>query len=456
MKKSVLLAGKTVLLALIGLVTQYFLVRFLTIGQYGTLKLILSWLTVLGFFSLGGFLFVIKKAAAQRNFFFFKTASKLRFIFSWVGSLVFLILGFYFDPNLKPFALMLAFFFPFHAGLNAGETFLLGARKFNKHTILGVSTALAVSVSQVLASALFQDVAYVIFFTLVATSLINLGVTLRISKGIKQKVNKEKKRSLTKYGFQLTGIGIIPNISSKIQFIILGTLASPEILAIYAIAQAFPEKIKTLFKNALSPYSIYLGSVEKDRSVRIVRKAMLLLFLVGLGITIFSIIILPFAIEIIFGQQYLDSIIYALLLVAIALATPVNLMITSIATYHEYKKFYAKITTVVNTSLIILYLLLIPLFQIYGIILTKIIVQLIRTTMTLVWFYKLPYKEVKKAVLTLDPKFKHKKYNTLTIDSQINSRNILQIIDSDYLLKEQYYPLWVKTIAKLTFSKILS
>lgn len=176
----------------------------------------------------------------------------------------------------------------------------------------------------------------------------------------------------------------------------------------------------------------------------------LILPLLILGILVYLIIslLLPTVINLIFGQKYQESIIYSMVLLIPIIFIPINAMFSSIVIYHGYKRFYTKLTLLTNIIQIILFIILIPLFKIWGVIISVIGIMIVTTLLNFIWFYHLPKRATKKTILTMQKGLKIRGYKVIYFNGKLREKNILKVIQSESLNKENY-PLWVKILAKL-------
>lgn len=456
-KNSFLMSIVSVTVMLIGIVSQYFLAHYLTKNDYGEFQLILSWITVLSFFSLNSFNTVVLKSSAQSYPVFFRKASLLCFLFSLIGSVILFIIGYFYESEKMQLFLIAAVFFPFYSGINLSQRYFTGKKKYKNYAFLTAGTQITVTALQVAALVLTSSLKTTLYLTLLSTSLINLIVTLYIAKKLKdEKKDLNKEKDLIKYGIYLNLINIIPTVAQKIQFIILNAFTTPAILAIYAAAQLFPSKIKSLFKSLIIPFLVYLAEKDKYKNIKIVKNAILILLLYGIISTIIILIFLPLLINVIFGNSYNESIPYSMLLLVELLFMPVNSTIGSIIIYQGYKKIYAKITTSRSVLIILLYLIFIPFWGIYGIIIPVILISFATFLMNLIWLYKLPKATMQKSLLILsNKKIIDENIEILRIPNKIEGKNIIKIIEADYFSRKEKYPIWVKIIGKLSFTKYL-
>lgn len=448
-KKSLVMGFTTGVLMLIGLVVQHFLAKYLTIDEYGLYALMFSWIALLGVFSLNSFNTIVTKASAQDYPRFFKIASKICFLFSTLGSVVLLIIGFFFEPERLNLFIILAIFFPFYGGINLADSYFIGSSKFNKYSVYMITSQCIIAGLQILSVIFLKGVFWILFFTLLGTSVINLVMTFFIYKNIQQNKDEKKEKELTKYGIELTGLSIFTSIASRIQYVLLAALAGTATLAIYAVAQLIPEKIKGLIKGMLNPPSVWLASQEKEKSVNIMRKIVPLFLLLGLIGTILLSLILPIVINLVFGQKYHEAILYSLVLLVPIIFIPLNAMFGSIIIYHNYKKFYTKLTLLTNIIQIILFIILIPIFKIWGVIISIVGLAIITTILNLVWFYKIPRHPIKKKIITMQKNLEINGYETIYFDGKLCDKNIFKVIEADYLSLNEKYPLWTRIISKL-------
>jgi O-antigen/teichoic acid export membrane protein len=439
---------------IIGFVSQYFLAHYLTQGEFGELQLILSWITLLSFFSLNSFGTIVLKASAQGYPLFFRRASLICFLFALLGSLVLFVVGFYFESEKFQLFIIAAIFFPFYSGINLAQHYFTGKKEYKKYSYLVILTQILVTSLQVFALLFANSLKLVLLFTLLSTSIINLLITIYLVLNLQSEEKSQKQENeLIEYGISLSFINIIPSIAGKIQFIILEAFTTPETLAIYAIAQLLPSRIKSLFRTLIIPFAVHLATKEKNESIDFARKAIILLLLYGLVSTILVSIFLPLFIQIIYGNKYDDSIFYSILLLVNLLFMPTNSIIGSVIIYQGYKKVYAKITTFKSVFSIILYIILIPFFEIYGIIFTVVLLSVFTFLLQIIWLYRLPRTESVKSVLFVNNNIElDEALKSLQISNKIKGTNIMKIIEADYLLKGEIYPVWVKIIAKLSFT----
>ncbi|NJO92001.1 MAG: oligosaccharide flippase family protein [Chloroflexia bacterium] len=340
--------------------------------------------------------------------------------------------------------------------MNLFSSYLTGQQKFIRYAAFNISVQIFVTTFQVICLIYFEQLKYILIATLLPASFFNILITSWLFHKLKkQDEDKFKEKELTKYGINISLVNLIPSIASRLQYVILDSFSNPATLAIYAAAQLIPDKISVLFKSLLSPFSVHLVSLEKRRSIKIVKNGLLLFILLGLITTLFIALLIPVFIKMLFGDQYLDSIMFSLFLLVDILFTPINLFIANILVYHDQMKAFSKITVFRSIAMISLFIIFIPYFQIYGIIITRISIAIITAAIYIIWFSGLS-AESNKTVLMMNKKDAPSEFFTIVITKKIEGLTILKIIEADYLSDKENYPMWVRLIAVLSFSKYIN
>jgi len=440
----------TGILMLTGLVVQHFLAKYLTIEEYGIYALMFSWIGLLSVFSLNSFNTIVTKATAQNYSSFFRTASKFCFLFSLLGSIALLIIGFFFESERVDLFILLAIFFPFYGGINFADAYFIGSFQFNKFSAYMISSRCLIAASQVFSVCYLQEVFWLLFFTLLVTSLINVILTSLICKSIENEKDKKKEKELIRYGIQLAGINLFISIANRIQYVLLAALAGTAVLSIYAVAQIIPDKTKGLIKSFTNPLSMYLASQKKEESIYITSRLILPLILFGMVICLTIFLLLPYVIHLIFGQKYYHAVLYSIILLTPIIFAPLNAMFGSIIIYHGYKKFYTILTIGSHILQIILFVFLIPQFQIWGVVLSVVSVSIISTLFNLIWFYRIPKPRIGNTILTMQKDIEIKGFKTIYFNGRLNAENFFKLIVTKSFNNEENYPLWVK-ITKICF-----
>lgn len=447
-KNSIINTVATILVIILGLVSQVFLTRYFSVEDYGTYQLMWSWLQIFSFVALNSFNFVVVKAVAQKYPQFFKRANIFCFSSSLIGSAILLIVGFFFRPDLLQYFILLAIFFPFHSGINLSSAYFSGKSKFLQASIVNVSIQFFSSSLQIIILLIYKNVFIALLIALGSSALINIIATIYILLLTKQKSERKKNRELTLFGFQLSGMQLIPAIAGRVQYIILEAFTSTYLLSVYAVAQMFPTHITKLVQSSLAPVWVYLGSISPKEGHKILKKSIPIVFLASTFLTIIIGIFLPIAVKIIFGEKYIHSMYFSVLLLSVLLFLPYNTTVNNYLLYHNYKSVFLYFISGFSVLKIVLYFVTIPIYNINGIIISIIISRTVFTLVQIGWIIK-NFEQQKTQTLLIN-KINE---NDLSITPKIEGVNILKVIQADYLISGEKYPFWVKIVAKLSFTK---
>lgn len=452
---SLLVAFSSGVLIIIGAVAQFFLARWLTIEQYGEWSLLTSWLVLAGFFSLNSFSNIVYKASAQKYSYFFKTANKICFSTSLIGSLFLLIVGLGWQSEFWRLYILMAISLPFYSGINLSGSYYLGSAQFKKYSIFTIVSQLIITFFQIVVVFISKDVTNLVLSSIISTAVINLVITGYIYWRVEGQRNNQMEEELTRYGFSLTFISLIGTVAAKIQYIILASLSTPSAVAIYAVAQMLPDKIKNLLKSLLNPFSTYLASISRDRTIKIIRQSIKFFSLIGIIFALLGVLSLPLLIKIIFSTKYVGSIFYSQILLFPAVLVPFEGLIGSLMVYHDYKKFNYQLTTYGGLLRILLYLIFIPLFQVEGIIVAFLLSSLIIFIYEVKWFYGLEFHDDQRSILVLAGQEENiddtlcQRFNIIFVNSKLTGDNIIKIFAADYFYGRSIFPRWMRILVRM-------
>ncbi len=357
--------------------------NWLSKETFGTYKYVLSLLGILSIPSLSGMNTAAFNAAAKDEDGSCLAAFKLKLKWGLWGSLASLIVaGYYFlqgNQTLAVCFLIVACFLPFFNSFSLYESFLAGKKKFallNKFSILTQIISLIFLTGTVfftkniltilLAYFLPLTLLYILFFYLTKKNLDPKG-----------KPNSET----LSFGKHLSLMGILGNISSQLDKIILWHFLGPVPLAIYSIAMMMPDKIKDILKiiGSLAMPKIVVKPIQELQ--KSIPKRTIQLFALAIPTMILYIFVAPFVFKWFF-PQYSQYVIYSQVYALILLFYPRLLAGAVISAKQKTKELY--IGSLVLTPVYwILLLALIPFFGLWGAIFSFLILEAV--TFALQW-----------------------------------------------------------------------
>lgn len=368
------------------------LARNLSVKDFGLYQLVLSYIFLFNFVSLPGFSHVNIKSAAKgidSVFYLSYRYSLLGSLFGFAGCLITGgILYFIFDSTTLGFLFMVgSVYFPLST-LNLFDSFLVGTRRFGLSRILMIINSL-MGLIFIGAIAFFTKSLVAVFITAIMIKALYVFTGfLKTNKLIQRRELQESdSRYFIKFGLRMTFIGIFGTVSNQLEKVILGTL-NPVYLSYYFIGSLIPRKIKDNSKAILSVPAIYW--IKLSRSENIERVKQYWWIFAGAGFFCFCILYFgsPFFIPWIYGERYKEAVWVTQWLSFSIIFHFLNIIILNIVAYQGDEILLTRISVTGSILKIVLFLILIPLYQVQGIIASIVSTEVIMFIVVLVWFIK--------------------------------------------------------------------
>ena len=355
---------------------------------FGTYQYILSMASIIGIFSLSGIDSALIRTVARGNEKMLVPCFKAKLKWGSIGGLISLIISFWYFSQ-QNFQLGLSFLIV-ALSLPLINAFLIsfglwqGRKRFDIYNKYYIFYYLLPTVLLFITLILTKNLLWFVlihFLGLVGTGFIIYKLTV---KNTSQEGEEEKET--IPLGKHLTLINAAAIFSGYIDKIILWKFLGPVSLAIYIFAERLVLKVRKLIP--ISDLSLpKLSQVDIKEIKKGLLKKFLKLFSAAGLLTLIYILICPYIFKILF-PEYLNSIIYSQVLAIILLFSPFDLLSTSFLAAMKKKELYL-IQTVAPILKIILFLVLIPLFQIWGAIFSVLISQVFNGLLVLYFFLKI-------------------------------------------------------------------
>ncbi len=374
-----------------GFVLNIILIRFLDLTDLGTYKTIFSIINIIALFSIIGLRNSITKAVAKKYKIFFLKVTNLSIIFSIIASFLMVILAFtyYRDSNVKYALLFSSIILPFYFGLNTWESFFLGQRNFKKIFInycFIIITRLAL-----LFAILFyaKNYSYAVITYLLIDSIYSLIFFINIKRKTDwEKVDLKAEKEYIRHGIRLTGASAVSVIASNIERVILYAVSDATAVGIYSVIAIIPKLAKNFIKTIVSIPTIELARLPEKDNRRIIKKYLFLIFLVGALIVLLLWFIAPYLLKIFFDVNDESILKFSRLILLYLLFIPFNLTIKYMCTYQGSGTSFFKLNTATDSIKLAFLIILIPFFEIYGIIIALFLTEFISTIILFVWFIR--------------------------------------------------------------------
>jgi O-antigen/teichoic acid export membrane protein len=377
------------LIALISLATTVAFANLLPVETFGTYQFVIAMIGMFSITSLPGISLALVRASAKDKDGSLLLAYKTRIKWALAGSFGILAVSIWYFLNEDSFLgiifLVLAPLFPLFIASSSSNEYWIGKKRFDIKTVTNVLADIGIAGATIVALYLTNSVLIIASVFVGSTAFFYFLIFLYSKKRIN---NKEIDKDMLPLGKNLTLMGAIGQLSSHLDKIILWKVAGPAQVAIYTLSiKPFSKitgflPISTLALPKLSEKGV--RGYERKKSV--LRK-MMLLFAITVPISLFLIFLAPFAYKILF-PQYMDSVIYFQALTFKIVLLPTGLLNDSLIA--EMKTKYLYITRTVTPIIkIVLFLVLAPIFGIWGIISTLLLTSLITAVMNLYFFWKM-------------------------------------------------------------------
>lgn len=229
--------------------------RFVDPEVFGKYQLILSIVSLVMIFSLPGMSTALVQTIAKGKDGFYADAFRRSIWMSIAGSILLILLGFYFfiqDVELGIALFVVAAAFPFISAFGLWEAYFQGRERFDiaarNSSILAVIQSLLVCGSAIL----FPQYLIVLVFAYAASVGFSNLVFHQMSQSAVR--NNETDEQSVRFGYFMTKMGALGILSEQIDKLLVGFLLGPTQLAIYAVLSFFGLRIKDLVR----PFSAML------------------------------------------------------------------------------------------------------------------------------------------------------------------------------------------------------
>jgi len=368
-----------------------FFANFLPKETYGTYKYVLSIIGILTITTLPGVNTYLAQAVARG---FEKTiykALKLKITYGLLGAMLAFGGSFYYyynDNHTLSLSLLIAgLFIPFMDSAGIYNVYLQSKKLFKASisyfSFNQIVTSLILILTIVLSDNLFIILlAYFGSWTFLRT--ITFIQALR-----KHPPSGEIDNNISSYGLHISVAGLLGIIALHIDSLLLFHHFGPAEVALYAFALAPVEQIRGMYKN-ISPLSLPKLAQRSCKEInKILAPRLFFLLLLGTSIAGIYIVLAPLFFQLLF-PQYIEAVLFSQLLSGlIALSLPVaffaSIMQSKISSMPRSWFYWG---TLQYAFLIISVIIFIPLYGIYGIIISKYIALFVGAIIS-VWQWKL-------------------------------------------------------------------
>lgn len=355
----------------------------------GNYKFIQSFAGIITAFSLTGMGAAIIQSVARGNdgvvregFKTFLSWSVLMTIIAWGSALYYFVQG---NIVLGWSLIVIGIVLPFSQAGTLFSPFLVGKKEFKTETLFGIACTILPLLATGI-TALFTDVTPFLVAAFFGTGAISAMLFYRITLKRYNPPEKTEAKTLT-YGKHLSVMNILGSISLQLDRLLVFHYLGAVQMALYTIALAAPQQLrfgsKLLSAMALPKFS---GNDPTLIYTTLPRKAFIV-FLVSIVIVAIYILLAPWFFSFFF-PMYTDATRYSQVFSLVILFFPAALFQQFLVGQMQQKWLYM-LQTVVPVTKIVLLLILLPLYGIWGALVSILGMELVRLIIVLCIFFKL-------------------------------------------------------------------
>jgi O-antigen/teichoic acid export membrane protein len=380
-----------IILLLLSLVIMIAFAAWLPKETFGAYQYILAMIGILVIFSLPGIDTALIRTVAKGYEKMVLPCVKTKFYWALIVSAgCFTIAGWYLLHQnfiLGISFLIAGIFFPFISVFNLFIPFWQGKKRFDlqaKYQILLKILSVLILVPTIF---FFDNLIFIILAFFVSSAIFgSIFFILTFKKVKNQEIDKNQEKETISYGKHLTLMSALGYFSGNIDKVIIWQLLGPVAVAIYSFAQLPFQKIQEIIPIAPLAFPKISEKNVKEIKKEIFRK-FLKLFLFSVPLTTLIILLAPYFYKILF-PGYAESIPYFQVLALSLLFIPFSLLGVSLLTEMKKKALYI-ISFSAPLLQIILFLILAPFFEIWGIIFAILIAQTFGSILTFYFFIRI-------------------------------------------------------------------
>ena len=299
-----------VFVSLLSLLLSVVLAKFMSTQEYGSYQYYLSVFLLLGSFSIPGATNSVIKYVALGYEWTCQRLLKLRFRYSLLASIIFIVLSLYniyVNNSIEAIVyFVFALIFPFYHSYDLFTYYLHAKVELKRlNTIYVVRTVLQVF-STVIVYFLSQSVELALITFITSIAIINTAIYYKLLPDVSRQMHEEDiSYQAKKMAIGLSLVGILSTIVGQIDKVLVFNLINPESLAVYGVGMMIGITINSLFKTILASFNAKLVAHDLKQWHYIA----VLVF--GSLVGILASMIVPYLIELLYGNAYKESAYYA-------------------------------------------------------------------------------------------------------------------------------------------------
>lgn len=374
--------------AISGIVLTVAMANLLDPGVFGTYKYVIAAATILGAFTLTGMHSVITQATANGHDGALLEGVRIKMKWNLLATVVTLAVASYYfyrgDENLGTLFLILSAFTPLMSTFGLYSSYLTGKEDFKSASLFSSLQSIIQTCILVTTITFTDDPKRIILFHFLGILVANFAFFLLVVWKYRPKSHTSE--NLGNYGLHLSFMNIFGMISGQLDKILAFQLLGPTQLAMYAIATAPIQQLrspdKTLGLIALPKLS---KRTFPELQETLPRKIFLLIGGFAL-VSLCYIIVAPYIFKLFF-PKYVSAVTYSQVASLVLIFIPTNFFSRAFTAHKKMRELY--IINTVNPMLqILLMVILTPLMGLWGLITASLAARTVALIINYVLFVK--------------------------------------------------------------------
>lgn len=364
-----------------GLIIVYAFGHFVSPAVFGEYNLLLSIISLLAIVSLPGMNTAVLQSVGQGYDRSLAKAVRIRLTWSFLGVPILLGLAYYYQQrgsDVLPLLLVLtALIFPLVYPFSTTQAFLVAKKRFDWQAIFA-STSSLITAALMGGAIIFRRslfLAMVGYF--IGTILPGIISFVAAQKLISKRTKDDP--DLLAYGYFLTGLQVLPLATAHVSNILLAVWLGVGQLAVFSVASKFPGIVQKNFDVFYKPVTAKLaGQAIKQQQAAVKRHLTKFIILGGLlfGGTW---LLLPILLKIFFSSEYTGVLNYARWYAVSLLFLPIGWFLNDVIMFQKLRGSILFLQTVLPLVKLISYFIVIPRWQIGGLIAIMLAERIIAT-----------------------------------------------------------------------------
>ena len=375
MKGSIWLSANQISGMVLGFLLAVAFANILPADVYGNYKFILSLAAIVGSFSLTGLNLAITRDVARGIHGLLKVGFRMQLLWSlgtFFASICISIYYFTKDNNALAIAILIVgVTLPIISSLRIYIPFLEGKKDYKKTSIFNIVTTLVYTITLFIVIHFNTSIPIIIFFYFI-TQVICSFIFYKIAAKSDTETTVTTHKTIS-FGKHLSFLNILSTIAGQMDKLLVYHHLGATQLAVYAFSQVPVGQIRAALKQATYlAFPKYSEKSMKEIKLSIYRK--MFVYTMVILLVVFSYILIAPYIFKIFFPKYMDAVIYSQIAM-LSLLFLQKKLISYAALAHATKKQIYTMSISASFFKILLLLIFLPFYGIWGAIATEIIAQ---------------------------------------------------------------------------------